>query len=206
MAACTGDLIQDDSAEAYERFLELARRLDLPVHCVPGNHDVRQLMQAALASPPFFYCEATEIGNWLIIGLDSCLAGQAGGAISSTEYDRLDKAIAASSAEHVMVCLHHPPVLMGSKWLDTVGLDDPDRFYARLGASGKVRLAIFGHVHQAYTNEHHGIMIIGTPSTCRQFKPGSDEFAVDEEPPAYRRISLQIDGQFETELVSVPHA
>ena len=95
---------------------------------------------------------------------------------------------------------------MGSAWLDTVGLDSPDEFFDRITASGKVRLAIFGHVHQAYDSEHHGVQIIGTPSTCRQFKPGSDESAVDDQPPAYRRITLHQNGTFETELVWVENA
>ena len=105
-----------------------------------------------------------------------------------------------------MLCLHHPPVKIGSAWLDTVGLDEPEEFFERIGASGKVRLAIFGHVHQEYDSEHHGVQIIGTPSTCAQFKPGSDDFAVDDRPPAYRRIQLHADGQFETELLWVGDA
>ena len=108
LVTCTGDLIQDSSAEAYERFKAQAERLDLPVHCVPGNHDVRDLMQRAVGTPPFFYCDATEIDDWLIIGVDSCKAERAGGAIETSEYDRLDAAIDASDANHVMVCLHHP--------------------------------------------------------------------------------------------------
>ena len=76
----------------------------------------------------------------------------------------------------------------------------------RIGASTKVRLAIFGHVHQAYDNTHNGIQIVGTPSTCRQFKPHSDEFAVDDRPPAYRRIELFADGHFSTELIWVENA
>ena len=68
LVTATGDLIQDESAGAYERFIELIKPLDLPVHCVPGNHDIRKLMQKALSTPPFFYCDATEIDNWLIIG------------------------------------------------------------------------------------------------------------------------------------------
>lgn len=206
LVTCTGDLIQDSSAEAYERFTAQAERLDLPVHCVPGNHDVRDLMQRAVGTPPFFYCDATEIDDWLIIGVDSCKTDRAGGAIDDAEYDRLDAAIDASDAHHVMVCLHHPPVVMGSKWLDTVGLDDPDVFYDRVGASGKVRLAIFGHVHQAYDDTHHGVRILGTPSTCRQFKPHSDDFAVDDKPPAYRRISLHGNGDVETDLIWVADA
>jgi len=202
----TGDLIQDQSAGAYERFKTALSALDLDVYCVPGNHDVRELMQRALNEPPFFYCDTIETKNWLIIGIDSCVAETAGGAISGNEYDRLDQAIAASNADHVMVCLHHPPVVMGSTWLDSVGLDKPEDFYDRIGASAKARLAIFGHVHQAYDNTHHGIQIIGTPSTCRQFKPGSNEFAVDDRPPAYRRIELFADGHFSTELVWVENA
>lgn len=206
LVAVTGDLIQDDSAAAYHRFIELIGRLQLPVHCVPGNHDNRDLMRAAVSAPPFYYCDSTEIENWLIVGVDSCESESAGGAIDAGEYQRLDEAIESSDAEHVMLCLHHPPVKMGSAWLDTVGLDEPEEFFERIGASGKVRLAIFGHVHQEYDSEHHGVQIIGTPSTCAQFKPGSDDFALDDRPPAYRRIQLHADGQFESELVWVGDA
>lgn len=206
LVAVTGDLIQDDSAAAYQRFIELIGPLGLPVHCIPGNHDIRDFMRTAVSAPPFYYCDATEIENWLIVGVDSCEPGGAGGAIDAGEYQRLDEAIESSDAEHVMVCLHHPPVKMGSAWLDTVGLDEPENFFERIAASGKVRLAIFGHVHQEYDSEHHGVQIIGTPSTCAQFKPGSDDFAVDDRPPAYRRITLHADGQFDTELLWVGDA
>ena len=53
---------------------------------------------------------------------------------------------------------------------------------------------------------HHGVRILGTPSTCRQFKPHSDDFAVDDKPPAYRRISLHENGDVETELIWVADA
>ena len=203
LAAVTGDLIQDDSAAAYEHFKQQLGSLGLPVHCLPGNHDVRELMRAALDAPPFYYCEATEVDDWLIVGVDSCETDHAGGAITAAELDRLDAAIGASDARHVMVCLHHPPVPMGSAWLDTVGLADGAQFLERIAASGRVRAAIFGHVHQAYDELHDGIRVVATPSTCRQFKPGSDEFAVDDKPPAYRRIELHADGGFETELIWV---
>ncbi len=197
----TGDLIQDDSAAAYENFKALLARLGLPVHCVPGNHDVRALMRAALDDPSFHYCAATEIKNWLVVGIDSCLDDVAGGHVAGAELDRLDAIIGDSAADHVMVCLHHPPVAMGSKWLDTVGLANGEEFLERIAASGRVRLAIFGHVHQAYDGTHENIRILGTPSTCRQFKPASDAFAVDDKSPAYRRLTLHADGGFDNELV-----
>lgn len=197
----TGDLIQDDSPGAYQHFCDLLETLQLPVYCVPGNHDIRGLMRDALADAPFHYCESVEAGNWLIAGIDSCVDNQAGGNLPADELDRLDHEIAASGADNVMVCLHHPPVPMGSKWLDSVGLDNGDEFLERIAASGKVRLAIFGHVHQPYDAEYVGVRIIGTPSTCRQFARGSDDFAVDDNPPAYRRLSLNTDGSYDHELV-----
>ena len=65
LIAMTGDVIQDDTPAAYDRFVQLIEPLGLPVYCVPGNHDVRELMQQALASPPFHYCETTAHANWL---------------------------------------------------------------------------------------------------------------------------------------------
>ena len=173
----TGDLVQDDSAGAYRHFCELLGELALPVYCVPGNHDVRAVMQQVLADHQFNYCTSIEHGNWLIASIDSCVAGKAGGHIAATELDRLDAEISRSGRPHVMVCLHHPPVQMGSKWLDSVGLTNADEFLARASASGKVKLALFGHVHQPCETEHGGITILGTPSTCRQFTPRSDTFA-----------------------------
>jgi Icc protein len=201
IALVTGDLIHDDSADAYGHFAELLSSLGLPVYCLPGNHDVRSLMQEALPDPPFHYCASRHSDDWLIVNIDSCVTGQAGGHVSAAELDRLDSEIAATDAAHVMVCLHHPPVLMSSRWLDSVGLDNREELLQRIGVSGKVRLVVFGHVHQPYDAEHDGIRVIGTPSTCRQFKQHSTLFAVDDNPPAYRRIRLLDDGSFDNELV-----
>ena len=199
----TGDLIQDDTAEAYERFRDLLLPLDLRIHCVPGNHDIRDLMRAVCCRPPFSYCAYEEFRDWLIVGIDSCIRGHAGGEVSNDELDRLSEIVGRSSAKHVMVCLHHPPVPVGSKWLDSVGLRNGDEVLERLRSLNRVRLATFGHIHQEYDAEHDGMRIIGTPSTCRQFEPGSEKFAVDDNPPAYRRITLDADGSVDTEVVWV---
>ncbi len=202
----TGDLIQDDSREAYRRFRLHFEPLGVPVLCIPGNHDVRELMQDALAQEPFLYCGATEVADWLIVGIDSCRRNSAGGRVSAKELDRLDRVIAGSAAEHVLVCLHHPPLPVGSAWLDRVGLDNGEEFLARVAHSGRVRGCLFGHVHQNFDEEVDGMRIIGTPSTCRQFLPDSEEFALDDRPPAYRRIVLTADGHIDDELVWVPPA
>lgn len=206
LVALTGDIVQDDSAGAYAHCRELLSSLGLPVYCVPGNHDIRHLMRDLLPDPPFTYCGVVESGNWLIVGIDSCVEDSAGGRIAASELQRMEDSIAASSAEHVMVCLHHPPVPMQSKWLDSVGLANGSEFLTRAAASGRIRIAIFGHVHQDYDATHEGIRLIATPSTCRQFLPRADEFAVDDRPPAYRCIELHPDGSVDANLVWVDHA
>jgi len=199
----TGDLIQDDSAEAYGCFRDLMLPLKLRVHCVPGNHDIRNLMTAVCQRPPFSYCAYEEIGDWLLVGIDSCIKGDAGGELAREELDRLSDIVVRSPAKHVLVALHHPPIPMGSKWLDTVGLRNGDEFLERLRTLGRIRAVTFGHVHQEYDDEYEGIRILATPSTCAQFKPGSDDFAVDDRPPAYRRLELNSDGSVGSELLWV---
>ena len=204
MIAMTGDLIQDDTREAYTRFCELMRPMKLPVYCVPGNHDVRSIMKEALAEPGFHYCESCTLGDWSIIGIDSCVGDEAAGRIEAKEMERLERELEETIAEHVLICLHHPPLPVGSKWLDQVGLRNGDEFLHLIAQTGKVRAAIFGHVHQEFEAVHDSIHIIGTPSTCRQFKAASDEFALDDNPPAYRRILLHADGAVASELIWLP--
>lgn len=206
LVAVTGDIVQDDSAGAYERFREIIAPLELPVHCIPGNHDVRRLMQAALSTPPFHYCDAVRKNDWLIAGIDSCVEGGADGRVSHEELTRLETMLAATDADHVAVFLHHPPLPVGSRWLDEVGLGNAGDFLDIVTTAGNVRLVVFGHVHQAFDEMHGTVRIIGSPSTCAQFKPHSDTFAIDERPPGYRRISLCADGCIETDLLWLPAA
>lgn len=201
LVAMTGDVIQDDSRTAYERFRKLLAPLGLPVHCVPGNHDLPRLMQDALDHERFHYCATRIYGRWLIAGIDSTVEGAAAGRVSERELERLQAALEDTPAEHAAVCLHHPPLPVGSRWLDEVGLENGGQFLEGIAVSGKVRLVVFGHVHQAFEGTSGGMRILGTPSTCTQFELHSESYAVSDQPPAYRRIALSADGSVDTELV-----
>jgi Icc protein len=200
LVAVTGDLIQDDSAAAYDNFCDLLDAVGLPVHTVPGNHDVRNLMRSVLRRPGFHYCDSAVFGNWRIVGVDTCVSGSAGGRIASRELARLRQLLDNNVANNVLLCLHHPPVPLGSRWLDEVGLANADAFLDLVAGYNAAKCIMFGHAHQAFDGRHAHIRILGTPSTCRQFKPGSDEFALDTLPPAYRRVCLLADGGVETQL------
>lgn len=203
LVAVTGDLIQDDSRQAYERFRDCFAGLDIPVACIPGNHDIPALMQSVLAVDPFTCCGAQVLQNWLVVGIDSCVAGVAGGRVAAAEIERLKRVVAVAGSEHVLVCLHHPPARMGSRWLDSVGLEGAAELLQELAAIPGIRGTLSGHVHQDYAVRHGDIEVIATPSTCRQFKPHSDLFAVDDRPPAYRQVELVPDGTIRSTVVWV---
>ncbi len=205
-ALVTGDLIQDDSREAYVRCREALETLNLPIQLSPGNHDVRALMQSELDVPGFEYCATLDAGRWSVISIDSCVSGRAGGRIGEEEYERLRQQLEACVDKHVLICLHHPPVELGSRWLDSVRLDDGDRLIDLAAESGNVRAMLFGHAHQLFDETLRGIRLMCTPSTCRQFQPGSETFAVDDLPAAYRTLELQADGTIETSIHWVSHA
>ncbi len=199
----TGDIVQDDSRAAYERFCRKLADLQLPVHCVPGNHDVAPLMQEVLAKWSFTFCGIYEQGPWLVAGIDSSEAGIAAGRVSAEALGQLDTLLQRTVADHVLLALHHPPLAVDSHWLDQVGLLNSDEFLRVAEKSGKVRAVVFGHVHQEFAGHHASMRILGTPSTCRQFQVNSAEFAVDSKPPAYRRLTLLADGGIDTEVVWV---
>jgi Icc protein len=195
----TGDLVQDD-AGGYAHFRDEMGRLGRPVLCLPGNHDDVPAMYAALAQPPFQCGGTWDAGNWRVVLLDSTIPGETAGRLVDDEMTYLEQALAAAHDRHALVCLHHHPVPMHSAWLDGVGLANGAEFLALLRRFPNVRAVVFGHVHQAYDAVHDGIRLIATPSTCSQFKPGSDDFAVDERPPAWRSLTLHADGRLDTTL------
>ena len=209
IAACdailaTGDLVQDDPG-GYAHFRTEFSALGKPVLCIPGNHDDLPAMHAALSAPPFQLGGIHDAGNWRVVMLDSTIPGETGGALSETTLQQLDDALHGAPQRHALVCLHHHPVPMKSRWLDTVGLENPGDFFAVLRRHRQVRAVLFGHVHQALDEMREGLRIIATPSTCSQFTPGSDEFALDDAPPAWRTLALHSDGSLDTNLCWLKH-
>jgi len=192
----TGDLVQDDPS-GYLRFRSIFGNLREPVLCIPGNHDEPEAMRSELAGAPFRICGAHEIGDWHFIMLDSYDPGHVGGRLTQNELARLDNAL-ARSPRHAMVCMHHHPIIMGSRWLDTVGLADPESFWRVIDAHPHVRAVVWGHVHQAYEGRRGEVRLFATPSTGAQFLPKSDRYAVDSRPPAYRSFDLHADGAIDT--------
>jgi len=198
----TGDAVHDEAGG----YLWLQRELGgfgKPVLCIPGNHDDPLAMRQLLTTP-FEHGGHRDFGAWRIVMLDSQLAGETSGALAPRELARLDAALAAASdaaPRHALVVLHHHPVPMHSAWLDTIGLDNRDEFFAVIDRHAAiVRGVLWGHVHQEFDAERNRVRLLGTPSTCVQFAPQRDDFALDTRPPAFRSLALHNDGRIDSRV------
>ncbi|MGA7540952.1 MAG: 3',5'-cyclic-AMP phosphodiesterase [Steroidobacteraceae bacterium] len=196
----TGDLVQDDPA-GYAHFRRVFAALGPPVLCLPGNHDEPEAMRRELDCAPFTVGGAVDFGLWRIVLLDSTIPGSAAGRLSAESLATLQSALAGAPQRHALVCLHHHPVPMASRWLDRVGLQNADEFFNVIDRHRNVRGIVWGHVHQSYDALRNGVRLLATPSTCAQFLPRSEQFAIDRRPPGYRTLELKADGSIVTDLI-----
>ena len=199
----TGDLSQDGSAAAYRYLANQFDQFGVPTFWLPGNHDDIDVMQQEFVAMHIHADKQLCIGNWLIVLLDSTIAGEVHGRVSETQLDFMDKALQQHALQHALVCLHHQAREIGSEWIDQLGLLGADQFRARLSRHQNVRAVLWGHVHQEIHQRHDGIEWLSTPSSCVQFKPGSKGFAVDDARPGYRRLNLSPDGSIETSVTRI---
>lgn len=193
----TGDLVHDD-AGGYAHVRLLLGSSRQPVLCLPGNHDVPAVMRRELSRPPFVNGGHMDLGVWRIVLLDSVVPGQAGGTLSASSLVALDQALSSAAGRHVLICLHHHPVPVASDWLDQVGLSNAADLFAVIDRRPNVRGLVWGHVHQSFDALRNGVRLLATPSTCVQFLPRVEQFALDQRPPGYRTFELHPDGSMVT--------
>ncbi|MEX0739949.1 MAG: 3',5'-cyclic-AMP phosphodiesterase [Pseudohongiella sp.] len=199
----TGDIAQDASSEAYQRFADTMARIPAPFSWIPGNHDRRSGM---LSTPAFkaAFVERVQLANWQIIMLDTAVPGEVHGLLSAHELAHLEASLASVANDdtlmHTLVCLHHNPVPGTASWMQDIGLHNADALIEILQRHDHVRGIVYGHIHQTLDFEAHGLRFFCTPSTCIQFKPGVEDFALDLRSPAYRWFDLHPDGRIETQV------
>jgi len=194
----TGDLVHDENPQGYHFIVDVFSRLGIPCNGLPGNHDIPSLMSETLQDSVIKTEAGVLCDAWNLVFLDSTIQEEAGGHLSATQLDLLQTHLSAHPRHHALVCLHHQPVPVGSQWMDTMALDNPEEFFAIIDANPQVRGIVWGHIHQAFDSERNGVALLGVPSTCIQFLPGSDDFAIDSLTPGFRWLNLHPDGRIET--------
>lgn len=194
----TGDLSQDGTSESYGHLQRLLSPLEIPTYWLPGNHDCIEVMERSLTQ--FCPDKAFKRGGWQFLLLNSQDPGCVHGRLSAESLRWLDQQLTKNSGVPTLVSLHHPPFAVNSTWLDTSSLQNTAEFLEVLDRHPQVKLVVFGHIHQEFQRQRGNVTFLGTPSTCIQFAPESDKFALGEEAPGFRLIQLYSDGTWRSQV------
>ena len=197
----TGDNSQDGSVAAYRRFLEQVQGRGERFVWLPGNHDLPDVMAAL--SPAGTLVKSLDLGAWRLLLLDSTLPATVAGHLAEAEFDFIERSLRSAPQRPTLLAVHHPPCALGCAWLDDQGIDNGARLLALLADHPQVRLLLCGHIHQQQARQFGPLWLLSVPSTCVQFRPDSDDFAIDSLAPGLRWLRLHDDGRFETGIERV---
>ena len=197
----TGDIAADEQPRAYVQLEEMLGQ-DIPSLWLPGNHDD---IRSHLEPLEPHLRRRLRTPNWDVVMLETQVQGEVGGALKGSELAALAAAIDQAVAEnkYLLVATHHPLRTMGSAWLDEQSVRNADEALHLLAPHADRVMTISGHVHQESDAVTSGIRMLTTPSTCVQFAPGSEDFALDDLSPGYRSLRLYADGSVQTEVVRI---
>lgn len=192
----TGDNAADYSEQAYEHFFGVMQTFEQPYYWIPGNHDKISAAESVPGGKPFQ--RSVELDAWQLIFLDSVIPRSPDGQLGLEELVALENCLSKSTSPNIAIFLHHHPVEINCAWLDQQRVKDADQFFAIVDRYPQIRAIFWGHIHQEFNSQYGDIKLHSCPSTCIQFLPDSDDFALDTQFPGYRVIELNDDGSLNT--------
>ncbi|HEY5789650.1 MAG TPA: phosphodiesterase, partial [Gammaproteobacteria bacterium] len=196
----TGDLAEHGEAAAYARLRRQLAGLAARPFAVPGNHDDAARLARCLPASGARRVAALALGNWRLLLLDSALPGHSAGRLDRRQLDWLRRQLRRQRRQPTLVILHHPPLPLGTRWLDAIALQNGSLLRRLLAPFAQVRGVVCGHVHQAHDRRRGGVRYLATPSTCVQFVPGTPRPRVDDLAPGWRELRLFPSGRLRSEV------
>ena len=182
----TGDIASECHPATYGHLRGLLEPWKDRCLVVPGNHDHRGMVWTALGEVasaegvakggtlgpcPRRLMGVRDLGEVRVIGLDTLEAGRVCGNLGDEQRDWLSQELSRSE-KPTLLFMHHPPMRVGTWWLDKDLLRDLVPFETHVRRSPVV--AIFaGHVHQEAEGQLGPVPVFATPSTAYQFPPRS---------------------------------
>ena len=145
----------------------------LPIHVLPGNHDLREPMRRCFELPghadePIQY--AVDLGPLRLVVLDTTIPGEDAGALDDERLGWLDAALGQEPDALTVIAMHHPPLVSGVPALDRIALARPDQH--ALGEvverHPQVERFVAGHVHRVMAGQLAGRAVLTVPSTYVQ--------------------------------------
>ena len=162
LVVISGDLADTPAQEEYDHLEALLAPLDIPFVAIPGNHDDRALMRAALRDQPYGPAggalnHATAVGPLDVLLIDSSVPGRPHGELDPATLTWLDAALSASTTRPALLFLHHPPFVTGIGHMDVQNLRNATDLASVVRQHARVRLVAAGHVHRATLTMFAGV-------------------------------------------------
>lgn len=190
----TGDLTDCGLAEEYTIVREQLARLPMPVYVVPGNHDRRENFVAAL-SPQQDYLPESGPLNYVIedfpvrlIGLDTLVPGESGGALSPESEAWLAERLAEGAGRSTLIFMHHPPFRVAVDGMDGILCRVSPSFAGLIARHPEIERIVCGHYHRPIQRRFAGTIGYVAPGTAHQvaldLRRGTENRMVME-PPAF---------------------
>ena len=197
----TGDIAADGQPEAYGQLQALVGT-SVPSLWLPGNHDDVSSHLDRYAS---HMKRRLRAKYWDVVMLETQVEGEVGGILSITELAALKSAVddARLANKALLVATHHPLRRLESAWLDEQAVENADEALEILKPIAGQTALISGHVHQESDEVVNGVRMMTTPSTCVQFAPRAQDFALDITDPGYRRLVLHPNARIETQVIRI---
>jgi len=196
----TGDLTQEPCQFAYQRIFEELTKYHCRAVCLPGNHDDPILMEQFISGKHVNCDKSILFKHWQVINLNSKKHDSEGGYLASEELEFLTHSLEKKPALNTLIAVHHHPLPTQSKWLDTMIIDNNDALFLLIDKYPQVKTITCGHIHQELKVTKNDTLILGAPSTCFQFKPLCENYALDNKPPGYRVFQLYPNGKIDTKV------
>lgn len=171
----TGDLADDGKKGSYEALRELLGDVADQTVVLPGNHDDPTLLRALFRGQegaPGRVGFTFHAGGWHVIGVDTKVTGRVLGRIGPEQLTWLDRELSAG-VEPAILFLHHPPIRVGTHWLDASRLADAEQLGELARQHVRLRIIACGHAHMDFSGRLGGSEVFVTPSTAFQFVAGS---------------------------------
>ena len=189
----TGDLVDFGTPEEYAYLRSMLSPLRTELIVIPGNHDERSAFASAFRDAAYvpqsgFLHFCIRRGPLAIVGLDTLVPGQGGGALCAERLAWLEDTLRANSDVPTLVLMHHPPFETGIAHMDAIGLSGREEFAAVVSGHPQIQAILCGHVHRPTSTLVGGRLAMISPSVAHQVAldlspDGPSAFRL--EPPGY---------------------
>jgi 3',5'-cyclic AMP phosphodiesterase CpdA len=161
----TGDVTDHGLPEEYDAAAQALSTWEGPMAVCPGNHDVRApyveaFLDGATGASRGWANRSHTVGDTRFLMLDSLVDAVDGvrqdhGVLAPEQLAWLDGELSWDTRP-TFVCLHHPPVEIGSGLMDPIMLTDAAALADVIGRHGHVVATLVGHAHTMATTTFAG--------------------------------------------------